>query len=202
MTIYIGDVHGKYTRYKAIIRAHPNTIQMGDMGVGFRRWPHGEYSANPPYDEMVKANARFIRGNHDNPSVCRQSTQWIADGCIENDTMFIGGGYSVDWQYRIEHYSWWTNEQLSQEDMNILADIYYAQKPRIMVTHECPTTAALAIPHSHHWTDRSRTEQFLQSLWEFHKPELWVHGHHHISVDHEIDGTRFVCLAELEIKDL
>ncbi len=71
-----------------------------------------------------------------------------------------------------------------------------------MVTHECPTTAALAIPHSHHWEDRSRTEQFLQALWELHQPKIWVHGHHHISVDHVIEGTRFVCLAELEVKDL
>ena len=116
--------------------------------------------------------------------------------------MFIGGGYSVDWKYRIEDYSWWVKEQLTQEEMNVIAYVYVLVKPRMMVTHECPTTAALAIPHSHHWTDRSRTEQFLQALWELHKPELWVHGHHHISVDHVIDGTRFVCLAELEVKDL
>lgn len=203
MTIYIGDVHGKFTPYKQIIRAHPNTIQVGDMGVGFRRWPHGEHSyQNPPHAEMVKANARFIRGNHDNPAVCRRHSQYIPDGRVEDGTMFIGGGYSMDWKFRTEDYSWWKDEQLSQEDMNVIADIYYTAKPRVMVTHDCPTTAALAIPHSHHWDDRSRTERFLQALWELHKPKLWVHGHHHISVDHVIEGTRFVCLAELEFKEL
>src|SRR5712671_5809644 len=105
MTIFIGDVHGKFDRYKAIIREHPNTIQVGDMGVGFRRWPHGEYQSNPPYDEMVKANAYFIRGNHDNPAVCKRHTQYIPDSMVQNDTMFIGGGYSIDWQYRIEDFS-------------------------------------------------------------------------------------------------
>jgi len=202
MTIYIGDVHGKYSQYKAIIRTHPNTIQVGDMGIGFRKYPHGNYQTNPPYDEMVKTGARFIRGNHDSPEACRRHTQWICDGYVENDTMFIGGGYSIDWQYRIEGFSWWKDEQLNQDQMNTLIDVYLAAKPRVMVTHECPTTAALAIPHSHHWNDRSRTEQFLQSLWELHKPELWVHGHHHVSVDHVIEGTRFVCLAELEVKEL
>ncbi len=203
MPVFIGDVHGRYDKYKAIIREYPNTIQVGDMGVGFRRWPHGELSTdNPPHAEMVKANAQFIRGNHDNPAECRRHSQYIPDGKVHNDMMFIGGGYSVDWRARMEDFSWWKDEQLSQAEMNTIIDIYISAKPRLMVTHECPTTAALAIPHSHHWDDRSRTEQFLQALWEIHKPKIWVHGHHHISVDHVINGTRFVCLAELEVKDI
>ena len=36
MTIFIGDVHGKYNRYRDIIRDCENTIQVGDMGIGFR----------------------------------------------------------------------------------------------------------------------------------------------------------------------
>lgn len=202
MTTFIGDIHGNYAFYKRIIREHQDTIQVGDLGIGFRRWPHGEYKANPPYDEMVKSNARFIRGNHDNPDVCKRHSQYIPDGRVEGDTMFIGGGYSIDWQYRIEDFSWWKDEQLSQAEMNVIIDVYLAAKPRLMVTHECPTTAALAIPHSHHWNDRDRTECFLQTLWELHKPQIWVHGHHHISVDHNIKGTRFVCLKEFEVKDL
>lgn len=195
---FIGDCHGKFEAYKRIIKEHRDTIQVGDMGVGFRKWPH----TNPPHALMVAQNAKFIRGNHDNPQVCKRHSQYIPDGKVHNDTMFIGGGYSIDWKYRFEDYSWWKDEQLSQEEMNIICDVYHATKPRIMVTHECPTTAALAIPHTHHWNDRDRTECFLQSLWEIHKPAIWVHGHHHISVDHVIEGTRFVCLAELEIKDL
>ena len=36
MTIMIGDVHGKYDRYKSIIKQHKDTIAIGDMGIGFR----------------------------------------------------------------------------------------------------------------------------------------------------------------------
>jgi Icc-related predicted phosphoesterase len=206
MTKFIGDVHGYFSRYEKIIREYPDTIQVGDMGVGFRKWPHGEWQANPPHDKMVASRSRFIRGNHDNPLICKRHSQWIADGHVEKldglTGMFIGGGLSIDKDYRIEDFSWWPEEQLSQIEMNRIADIYEKVRPEIMVTHECPITASDAIPHSHHYYDHSRTAQFLQSLWNFHKPKIWVHGHHHISVDHVIEGTRFVCLAEMEMRDI
>lgn len=207
MVKFIGDVHGKFSRYEKIILEHPNTIQVGDMGIGFRHWPHGEWQANPPYDKMVAANAWFIPGNHDNPNVCKNHSQCIKAGHFESlrdgrMAMFIGGAESIDKAYRIEDYSWWPEEELSQEKMWVIAGIYEKIKPDVMVTHDAPLTAVHAIHNSHHRYDSSRTQQFLQSLWNFHKPKLWVHGHHHISVDHVIEGTRFVCLAELEMRDL
>lgn len=172
------------------------------MGIGFRKWPHGEWHVNPPHAKMVTARARFIRGNHDNPFVCQRHTQWIPDGHIEGDMMFIGGAYSIDKEYRIEDFSWWPEEELSQVEMFRIAEIYERVKPRIMVTHDTPLVAIAQMPHSHHLWESSRTQQFLQSLWNFHKPQIWIHGHHHISVDHMIEGTRFICLAELEMKDV
>jgi hypothetical protein len=202
MTKFIGDVHGKYSQYEKIIRDHPDTIQVGDMGIGFYN-ETGIPQANPPHAKMLAANARFIRGNHDNPGVCSRHSQWIQDGYVDGDRMFIGGGYSIDKMYRIEGCSWWADEELSQPEMVRIADIYQSLKPRLMITHEAPTVAVERIPHSHHWKfEPSRTQQFLQSLWNFHRPQVWIHGHHHISVDHVLDGTRFICLAELEIKDI
>lgn len=197
----IGDVHGKFKQYKALIREHSDTIQVGDLGLGFRRYPHGDYTQNPPYDEMVKANARFIRGNHDNPNVCRNHSQFIKDGTVEDDVMFVGGALSIDYQYRIEGYSWWKDEQLSQEEFNQVLDVYSFTRPRVMVTHDCPLSVNIQI-HTHHYYDNSRTQQGLQALFDVHQPEIWVHGHHHISMDHVINGTRFICLAELEIKEI
>lgn len=203
MTIYIGDVHGLFRPYKQIIRAHPNTIQVGDLGIGFRRNDASSSPReNPPYDEMVKANARFIRGNHDNPNSCRRHSQWIADGMIENGTMFIGGANSIDKEFRFPGLSWWEDEELSQADMLKIMDIYLQNKPHTMVTHDAPLSAIAKIPHTHHFMDNSRTQQFLQALWNEHKPKLWIHGHHHKTVDNMIEGTRFVCLAELEVRDL
>lgn len=204
---FIGDTHGKFPQYHKIIKDHPNTVQVGDMGVGFRRWPHGEWQQNPRYDLMVDQNAWFIRGNHDNPHVCRKHSRCIGDGHVEitakgNKIMYIGGAYSIDRHYRIEDYSWWPEEELSQPVMYALAEKYAEAKPDVMVTHECPLEVIEHI-HSHHFRDNSRTQQFLQVLFRSngHQPKLWIHGHHHISFDKVIDGTRFVCLAELELRE-
>ena len=47
---FIGDVHGKFTQYKRLIADVPASIQVGDMGVGFRRisgYRDGEEYSNP-----------------------------------------------------------------------------------------------------------------------------------------------------------
>lgn len=209
MTLYIGDVHGKYTQYKKIIKGATNTIQVGDMGVGFRKWPHGDAQPNPPHDKMLEGNHRFIRGNHDNPTVCKNHSQWIPDGHIENDTMFIGGAVSIDAQWRIEGYSWWGNEELSDEELEVLINKYIEAKPKIMVTHDCPEEISelilmkLPIIKGLNKSDfPSRSRKAFQRMWSAHSPDLWVFGHWHISVDQILRGTRFVCLAELEAKEL
>lgn len=202
MTIYIGDVHGKFRQYEAIIREHQNTIQVGDMGVGFRRWPHGTASANPPYDEMVKANARFIRGNHDNLAVCYRHTQWIRDGLIHDGVMYIGGGHSIDYMYRTEGFSWWADEQLSPEQLELLLQMYREAKPHTMVTHDCPMFLYQALHDRVYKTNSVTPDAFDRMFGSDHQPKLWVFGHHHQSFDMTIKGTRFVCLAELEVKDL
>jgi len=62
---FIGDVHGKYRPYKRAIAGVPRSIQVGDMGVGFRRTSparYGDPSANPPHYAMARGDHRFIRG--------------------------------------------------------------------------------------------------------------------------------------------
>lgn len=200
MTLLIGDVHGKFGRYGKIISECENSIQVGDMGVGFLN-NQGEPRANPPYDKMVAGGHRFIRGNHDNPSVCRNHTQWIPDGRVENDVMFIGGGLSIDRAYRTEGVSWWANEELSWEAFVWYIEEYADHQPQVMVTHECPESVAEHLCQYLGWRkfdDPSRTRQAFQTMLELHRPKLWVFGHWHHSFDQVIEGTRFVCLDELE----
>lgn len=197
----IGDVHGKFRQYERLIRDHEGTIQVGDMGVGFIRWPHGEPSINPPHAKMVASNATFIRGNHDNPGACRHHSQWIKDGTVKDDVMFIGGAYSIDHAFRVKDYSWWEDEQLSGKELSDVIDVYLVAKPRVMITHDAPVSAVRRIHHSHHAFDDTRTQQALQAMFELHQPDLWVHGHHHVSFEQKLEGTRFVCLAELELKE-
>ena len=202
MTVFIGDVHGKYRQYKAIIEGEKNTIQVGDVGVGFLRYPHGDPAPNPPYDAMVKSGARFIRGNHDSPAVCKKHTQWIKDGVVENNTMFIGGGFSIDYMYRVKDFSWWADEQLSVPELDALLGVYLAATPEIMVTHDCPLFLYGRIHEKVFKSNSDTPEAFDRMFGSAHRPKLWVFGHHHKSFDEIIGGTRFVCLAELEVREL
>lgn len=211
---FIGDVHGKYGPYSRLLKESPSpTIQVGDMGVGFLHlWKFDANTGkpkperNPPYDEMVAGGHRFIRGNHDNPAACRRHTQCIADGAIENGMMFIGGGFSIDRVLRQEGYSWWADEELSAEAFVEIIDKYMMAKPHTMVTHDCPHSASAALMEQFGMRPLekfpSRTAFALETMLRMHRPKLWVFGHWHVSFDQTIEGTRFVCLNELEMKDL
>lgn len=211
----IGDVHGKFGKYRSILTRTPYpTIQVGDMGVGFFQWPHGEPSVNPPYDKMVEGGHRFIRGNHDNPAVCKRHTQFIPDGTVEGTTMFIGGAVSIDKAFRVEGFSWWPDEELSYQELDALVQKYIEVKPETMITHECPEEMAEALIQAQalftgkksgmklepEWS--SRTRQAFQQMWSAHSPKLWVFGHWHYPFDHVLRGTRFVCLGELQTMDV
>jgi len=207
MTVFIGDVHSKWDRYKKIISRHANTIQVGDFGIGFRKnlglGEDDPYYPNAPYDKMLKGGHRFIRGNHDNPNVCRNHTQWIADGTIEENKMFIGGALSIDRHCRIEGYSYWKDEELTYDQLDKCYLEYCENKPEIMVTHDCPEMLVYHMRHRIYKCEwPSITRQAFQRMWEEHKPRVWVYGHWHISFDKEIEGTRFICLNELEYKDI
>jgi hypothetical protein len=209
---FIGDCHGKYRRYKKLIKEVPASVCVGDMGVGF--FHHGQYNygkpcRNPPYDTMVRTSNRFISGNHDNPNVCKNHTQWIPDGTCEiiNGTklMYLGGAVSVDAHLRREGFSWWKDEELSISELMPIVDKYLEFKPDIMVTHDCPEGFAdiieafsgrrkLDIP--------SNTRQALQSMIEMHQPSLFIFGHWHTSIRTKYLSTEMICLDELETLDI
>lgn len=217
MTIirFIGDVHGKFGRYRTILQTSPHrTHQVGDMGVGFLRWPHGEPQANPPFDLMVEKEATFHRGNHDSPKVCREHKQCIQDGTVIDNMMFIGGALSIDKAMRIPDFSWWENEELPSSELRIMKMVYGVNAPPIMVTHECPESIAemivgsladLARPGQKIKLDprfASRTRFAFESMFRAYKPKLWLFGHWHVPFDQVVNGTRFICLPELACLDV
>lgn len=184
---YIGDVHGKVDRYLPLTYG-VDSIQVGDMGVGFRDIP------------TLSPTNRFIRGNHDNPEECRSHPNWIKDGTVEDDTMFIGGAWSIDQAYRIEGVSWWRDEELSIADFDHMINVALISRPRVMITHDCPKS--VVVPLFRREPIKTRTQQALDVILTACKPELWIFGHWHEDQDMVIDGTRFICLGELSYVDL
>ena len=158
----------------------------------------------PHTNFMVRDNGRaYFTGN--SPAVCARHKCWIPDGTFEPGTgmMFVGGGFSIDRAYRVENESWWADEELSVAELYSMVDDFVRNVPHIMVTHECPASVAKHLFQGHYKNDLmvSRTSQAFQSMFEIHQPEKWYFGHWHESRDEVINGTRFICLAELEYRD-
>lgn len=203
----IGDVHGKFKPYRNLIRGVPFSIQVGDMGVGFRGYRGGElvHLTNPPYDAMSEGRHLFIRGNHDNPEVCKRQAYWIPDGSVVDGIYCLGGAVSVDRAYRTEGLDWWADEELSYAELDRMIDNYAAIKPEVVVTHDCPESVATEILMAFNRRkieDGSRTREALERMLAIHQPRLWVFGHWHVSLRVQRGRTTFQCLNELEHVDV
>jgi hypothetical protein len=212
-TRLIGDIHGKWLQYQNVI-SNPNdacstSIQIGDFGWGFGQ--RQEY-VDQTLNFMNSGNHRFIRGNHDNPEVCRTIPGYIEDGTVEGDTMFIGGAWSIDnpnagpgWYRRSEGYDWWPDEQCNDEQFEKFIDTYSKVKPKIMVTHDCPKSVSaqlfdIGTLHKPYYPNR--TAEAFQIMFEIHQPERWYFGHWHIDAEMMINGTMFQCISELNHTDV
>jgi hypothetical protein len=211
-TRLIGDIHGMVYEYKAyaIDNFEGPTIQVGDFGVGFGQGDYWVESVNH-YHKM--GGHRFIRGNHDNLSVCKTMPGWIQDGRVENDVMFIGGAWSIDnpnapsgWHKRTAGYNWWDDEECTDAQFEIFRATYAAVRPRVMITHDCPHEIA-----SHMFWDtgylngpryNTRTGDFLQSLLEIHQPEFHFFGHWHKTMSYQYGNTLYQCIGELDFIDV
>jgi hypothetical protein len=184
---FIGDVHAKFMHYKTMLDPNIFSIQVGDFGLGF--------GIDAP---KVENNHRFIRGNHDNPELCLVNENWIGDGTYINGIFCVGGARSTDAWNRTEGVDWWRDEEVSYEIASRIFDQYLELKPDVVVSHDCPDDG-LPFPE---YRFPSITSNLLNSMLESHRPKLWVFGHHHMSIDVIVDGTRFVCVDKNSFKDI
>lgn len=199
---FIGDCHGKTEVLVNILARRCGesdfTLQLGDMGLGFQgvKLPHLDESFG------------FIRGNHDNPDICRMHKNYASDYGMWNGVFVVGGAYSIDWQWRRPGESWWSTEELSLEDGQRAYKAYCEAKPVIVATHECPKEIGEQLLKDggfrpEKWgSTESRTAKLLQDMWDVHKPEHWFFGHYHRDWAIDIRGTKFNCLNELAVKHL
>ena len=194
---FIGDVHGKFEKYKKIAESAPASIQVGDFGAGFK-----------PIPDMGPEH-RFIRGNHDSPEVCKSHSNWIPDGHSAGGIFFVGGATSIDAHSRVEGVEYWRDEELTIQACNDVIDTYELQVQQngafeVIVSHECPENIARIIFKNRldKMNEGSRTRQMLEAIHGISQPRFWIFGHWHHSIDTVINGTRFICLNELDHIDL
>lgn len=215
--ILIGDIHGKFYRYFDLIRDTESSFQVGDFGLGFDSWTDAKTKG-----VMKKANDvgnhRFIRGNHDDPRVCRDTVGYVRSGTyFEEESLYaVGGAWSIDSMHRTAGVNWWEDEELTIDEFEVILDHYTKSKPSIMITHDCPTDVANKMFFESGLMQRkfglpldvepiryvTRTGEYLQKMFEAHQPDKWIFGHWHIDVSEVIEGTEFTCLGELKTKEI
>jgi len=191
---FIGDIHGKFGAYRRIIKNLPESIQVGDMGVGF----------NCPGEDIlsIPSEHRFIRGNHDDPQACKQYVNYLGDfgfRHIRGKLLFyVSGAYSIDKNSRILGISWWEDEELSYQQFARCIELYERVKPDWVVSHECPakTLGQIRACTSDHLNP---TTKALQMMFDIHQPELWVFGHHHYDKEFDMGKTHFVLLGSASV---
>ncbi|MCY3019748.1 MAG: metallophosphoesterase [Planctomycetota bacterium] len=186
----IGDTHGRFDEYLKIVEPMDESLQLGDFGVGFAPLP------------AVSPAHRFIRGNHDNPELCRQVPNYLGDWGYweEQGIFFVGGARSVDWWLRRKGISWWEEEELCDAELTRMLQLYQRTRPAIVVSHEGPMEivrwmfrAQLIEPK------KSRTGQALQAALDIWTPKVWCFAHYHWHQQQAISGTEFVALGELGV---
>lgn len=216
MTMLIGDAHGKYYEYYDIVKNEKSSLQLGDFGFQ-SSWNKLNYSGLN--SELHKVG----QGNHDpHDSLSKDNPYWTGRfgklSIDKNDMYWIGGALSIDLVYRVGDWlsrernsmykTWWANEQLNLFEMEACKKEFLQEKPRIVVSHTCPSTIIPLFNHNktgnimdhYGWGSEYNdvTSQFLQLLLEQHQPELWIFGHFHNNINIKVNGTNFICLGELQ----
>lgn len=210
--VLIGDVHGHTKQYQKMIRrrfADKRTIQLGDMGIGFK---------GVGLHEMPSQH-RWFRGNHDDPEKCHQNVNYMgADdfGYLPQDNLFwLAGAFSMDKAWRVSGVSWWSGEELSYNQLQAAIDLYTKVKPKFVISHEAPSEAAknMLLRLASTGLDggyfaakldctMSRTAEALQVMFDAHQPKFWAFGHYHVDREFQWRGTTFRCIAELNTYEL
>jgi len=203
-----GDTHGHHDWYKQHVVAanleYIPTFHVGDFGIGF---PHGErwdnYWLEDP-DGFARMNG-VIAGNHDNPLWVKECPLFLPRYSYLNGIFSMHGAASIDREWRKPGVSWWEREELSDSEMEEAKELYLASRPNVVITHDGPLQALrymfpMQAMNSH--IPPSRTQIFLDDLFEEHKPKFWFFGHwHHTMCIEDFEGCTFQCIGERDWVD-
>jgi Icc-related predicted phosphoesterase len=150
---------------------------------------------------------KFIRGNHDDPKLCREHPNYLGDfGYLPDDELFfVSGAQTASWRVLGNSKYWYADEELSNSDLNEAIAMYKETRPKLVISHAAPSESAREILKdlngsyflNKHGDVESRTSKALQEMFEAHQPSAWHFGHVHINREFLIRETKFRCLAEM-----
>jgi predicted phosphodiesterase len=174
--IFIGDIHNDI-RWLSKIDYSQSYYLLGDNGIGF-----GLENIQLPN------NIKLIRGNHDDPKLCKVHPNYLGDIGVIDNIGFISGAYSY---YRQPPNIVFDNEELDYQTMSNGFEVIKSSNPRIIISHDAPDSIRLKMGVR----ESNKTAAFLEQLKQECKPEFWLFGHHHRFFRCLDDETTFIGLG-------
>lgn len=203
----IGDVCGNLHEYFKIVKNTDYSVALGNVGMKSTYdtlidypldvtrhqvvmgvedfYPYVDYPislGDYGFFDLENTVYGFVRGassiQHKNPVLAKE---WFTrKGCYwEND----------------QDISFPQDEQLSDRELSDMADAVTYRKPTVMISHDCPYSIAGSMLNKYR---KTTTRIGLEKIWEAHQPYIWVFAHHKKSKTFEANGTKFICLNQLE----
>jgi len=180
-------------------------IQLGDFGIKTTLEGQSFLSALSTTAERTDVRLDFIDGNHDDHDelyrlrtdparqhedgsiVVRPGVHYWPRGTVIDlggrRIGFLGGAVSVDRDRRLPGISWWANEPITAEDVELLA-LNAGGALDVLLTHE--TINGISLPSRYNdWPidveiDSREQRILVARAVEMTRPSLMVHGHWHI----------------------
>ena len=188
----LGDIHGN-THYldwalgHAVEAGAEMMIQLGDFGFDYR----DSFLMN-----IIQSSRKYgipilvVRGNHDDPKWFAKHAQMgnvhlIPDGFVttigKKRVAFLGGAVSIDRNLREENVSWWKDERINPQIVNVW--LYDDVKADILISHESPLLPdklpAIILPPDIK-QDCEEDRHFVRMAAEILEPDVIYHGHYHV----------------------
>ncbi len=213
--VYItGDCHGQFDHILDFCQKQNTTLDdvliiLGDVGLNYYGENNYKDIAAKKFVSHLPITLFCIRGNHEfrptalqdayistyfHGRVIRENKYpniiYALDGVeyiIDNKRcMVIGGAYSVDKYYRLEHgWNWFNDEQLNAtEQKSIMSKLHYQHNKQYdcVLTHTCPERyipREWFLPMIDQSTVDNGMEQFLDNVADTIDYKKWYCGHYH-----------------------
>lgn len=214
--VFAGDWHGDYevaaTAYAYAQEQDADLIiQVGDFGI----WPHTD---GLKYLEMVKRFAgvtgipvAFVDGNHEDfdqlyaMPLHETGVRPVRPGVVHLPRGFVwswgdvrlaafGGATSVDSDLRVPGHTWWSQEAVTDADLNHLVENLHGEPVDVLVTHDTTHRVDLAklgfVPDTQ-LRAAAQNQEYLDQAFQAAQPQLSVHGHFHQEHDQVVSFPGF-----------
>ena len=219
MLYFTGDFHGRFRPLIEFIEENKlnendTIIVLGDMGLFWRKDGKDADLFIKNYEERYSVNIYFIDGNHENFDMLNKLEDkegtpfkrvsdhiaYIPRGIVfemNGKTMLsCGGADSVDRGRRIPHFTWWEQEQITDEDIDRCIENARGKHIDYILTHCCP----LSVFNAHsaelitlEGIDQSKVDHTSEEKLERLSKEIdfgqWLFGHYHIDKDLDDKNT-------------